>query len=186
MHISAGELRLEEPQFTGTIDVVASNAAAKILPRLIAGFTKRHPRVRFDVAIADSAEVHKAVTDQRADLGLSGTSQQNPRLEFVPFATDELVVAVPSDHRFASLRCVPLAVLVGEQRIAREPRSDTQRVLHDAYRRAAFDPNALEASTVVGSASAVVDSVRASIGIGVVSESATPGYASDIVGVRLT
>jgi DNA-binding transcriptional LysR family regulator len=57
---------------------------------------------------------------------------------------------------------------------------------HDAYRRAGFDPDTLEVSMVVGSAGAVVDSVRAGLGIGVVSESEVPRHASDIVGVRLT
>ncbi len=180
------QLRLEESQLTGVIDIVASSAPAKILPRLIDGFAKRHPGVRFDVAIADSAQVRMAIAEQRADLGLSGTSEDDPRLQFVPFATDELVVVVPPRHRFASLRRVPFTELAGEKLISREPGSGTQRVFSDAYRRAGFDPDRLEVGMVVGSASAVVDSVRAGLGIGVVSESEVPWRASDLVGVRLT
>lgn len=142
--------------------------------------------MRFDVDIADSATVRATVADGRADLGLSGVREDDSRLEFLPFTSDELVVVVAAHHRFASLRRVPLVELADERLVAREPGSGTWRVFRDAYLRAVSDPDTLRTTVAVGSSSAVVDAVAADLGIGVVSESALPGPSSGTVGVRFS
>lgn len=180
-------LREHGPPLAGSIEVVTSTAPATFLPRLIAGFVERHPEVRFDVSIADSAAVHAAIAEGRAALGLSGTAdEEDGRLEFVPFASDELLVVVPAEHRFARSRRVPLAELADEVFVLREAGSGTQWILREALLRAGLDPGDLRGSLVVGSAAAVVDAVRANLGIAVVSESAVPRHADDVLGVRLT
>lgn len=181
------ELRGGDTRLVGTVRVIASTTPGDYLvPGLIGGFFERHPAVRVEVEIADSAAVPGAILDHRADVGFAGRANPDERLTHTPIASDEVVLAVPATHPLAGLEVVGLSALAGTRLIWREDGSGTQRTFMEALARAGLELPAGSSSVSLGSTHAVVSAVEAGLGIGVVSQRAVAGHAGGrVVGLRL-
>lgn len=107
-----------------------------IVPEALARFHQAWPDLRIRLFHADSGEIIRRVADGRLDLGLVGTAG-DAECDFIPFATDELVVAAPNTPRYRELmeRNAPLEELIREPLIVREDHSgtklETERFLKD-------------------------------------------------------
>jgi len=122
----AGEILAE-----ATLDVIASVTAAEqkidelkglrggklvvgasfplgiyLLPGIVAAFRKRYPTVEVMVDISLSAKVIAKVLANKLELGLVSQETHDPRLRVRQFMTDELIVIVPRDHRWANRKRV--------------------------------------------------------------------------------
>ena len=84
----------------GNLRIAASTTpGAYLVPRCVAGFRERYPRVRPEVAITDSAAVVAAVQESRWDVGFTGGYVRDPSLQTSVVAEDEIVLAVRVDPR---------------------------------------------------------------------------------------
>lgn len=154
----------------GSIRIIASTTTGDYLvPELVARFTERHPQVRADVVLADSAAVPGALLTGHADVGFSGRKNPDRRLVHTPIARDEIVLAAPADHPFAASGHVPLEALADERLIWREDGSGTQRTFMEALAARGVELPPGSASASLGSTQAVVSAVAAGLGVGVVS-----------------
>lgn len=180
----AATLRSTGPGLRGRLRIMSSTAPATFLPALLAGFRQRHPDVRFEVEVADTAAVTGAVAGQRADLGCCGAPPQDARLRHVAIAADEIVLVVPRSHPAAAAGRLELADLAAAQVVRREAGSATQARLRAALAARGLDLDALACAVTVDTAGAVVDAVRAGLGIGAVSRTAL-SHVDDVVGVTL-
>jgi len=165
------ELRAPEP-LRGTLRLVTSTAPATIMADLLAGFRRSYPDVRFDIDIADSAAVNRALVEDRAHIGFCGSPSQDRRLHQVAIAADEIVFIVPRSHPAAVIGWLTLDELQNEQFVRREPGSGTQATVSDSLAAHGVDVDRLACPVTVGTADAVVDAVRAGLGIGAVSRTA--------------
>ena len=169
----------------GTVRVVASTTPGDhLVPGLVAAFAETHPGVQVDVLAADSAAVPAALLEHRADVGFTGRREPDPRLTHVPVATDEVVLAVRTDHPLAARGSVPLSALRGERMVWREHGSGTQRSFLEALAAAGRVLEQDTAAVHVGSGQAVVSAVRAGSGIGIVSRRAVEA-ANGVVALRI-
>ena len=97
------ELRGEAARLGGDLRIGASSTPGEFLvPQWVAAFVALHPGVRPEIAIADTGIVEDAVRAHRYDLGFVGACLQGRGLEYTVVADDEVVLAVPADHPFAS------------------------------------------------------------------------------------
>jgi DNA-binding transcriptional LysR family regulator len=135
LHEVLGEVESEfrgEPAVEEEVVVGASmNAAAYLLPPLVAGYRAVHGRVPFRVQVGNTARVLEWVAEGRVPLGLVEARQRSPRAHLERYLEDELVpVAAASARdlcrisRAAELAKVPL--------LMREPGSHTRAVVEEA------------------------------------------------------
>jgi DNA-binding transcriptional LysR family regulator len=180
LHTADGELR-------GAVRIIASTIPSDyLLPSMIAGFTARHPTVRLEVTVGNSAQVQQVLLERRADVGFAGLHEPDARLTHVPVADDEIVLAVPAAHALARHATVPVAALEDQQLVWREDGSGTQRTFMRALARAGLALPPSSATASLGSTRAVIAAVEAGLGIGVVSQRAVPsGPGRGVVAVRL-
>lgn len=179
------ELEAADQHLSGTIRIITSTAPATLLQSILGEFSRRQQDVRFNVSFGDSAAVATAVVAGNADIGLSGFVEHDPRLERIEVGSDEIVLAVPSTHRFAARRRVSLAELAGERFVLRERGSGTQRLFFDAAAEAGHHLEDADATVMVANAHAVLEAVAAGLGVGIVSELSRAHHTADVVGVRL-
>ena len=155
---------------------------AYLLPPLISAFRKKNPAISVQMSIDDTARITEAVLDGSLCIGVVGARLSEPQLEVHPFETDELVVAVPRRHRWAGKRVITLDELKAEPFILREQGSGTRRIMEDRLEKVGFSIADLDIAAIVGSSDAVRQSVKAGLGISILSNRA---LRDDIEAARL-
>ncbi|HLE41790.1 MAG TPA: selenium metabolism-associated LysR family transcriptional regulator [Nitrospirota bacterium] len=155
---------------TGLLKIGGSTIpGAYILPSLIGKFKTRHPSVAIQLIIADTAKVAEAVLNGDLSLGVVGARIADPRLETHTFVKDELVVVVPSGHPWAKRKNIPVEALKGVPFILREEGSGTKRIMEERLEKAGFSLSDLNTVAIMGSSDAVRQSVKAGLGVSILS-----------------
>jgi DNA-binding transcriptional LysR family regulator len=155
---------------------------AYVLPPLIASFRKKHPSASIHLVIDDTAKVTQAVLNSELAIGIIGASPRDQHLEAHLFLKDELVVAVSAEHAWAGRKTVGLQELKKEPFILREQGSGTRRIMEEHLVKAGLSLSDLNAIAVMGSSDAVRQSVKAGLGISILSIRAV---ADDVKSGRL-
>jgi DNA-binding transcriptional LysR family regulator len=142
---------------------------AYVLPAMIGAFKKKHPSASIQLLIDDTAKVSEAVVNNDLHIGVVGARVSDPRLETHPFLKDELVIAVPAGHPWAGRKTVSVEDLAGEPFILRESGSGTRRIMEERLGKAGISSADLNSVAVVGSSDAVRQSVKAGLGVSILS-----------------
>lgn len=173
-------------EIEGVLRIIASTTpGAYLVPRLVARFQSRHPRVRPEIAIADSAAVLAAVSAGQWDLGFVGGSVATENLRSLAIAEDEIVLAVPASHPLAGEKAVSLRQLADLPFLEREIGSGTVESLNHALARRRLRLPPRRVIMVLSSSQAMIEAVRQGLGVGFVSTLALAEAGADVVGVRL-
>ncbi len=158
---------------TGHLALGASTIpGAYILPSLAAGFKREHPEVTISLHISGSRDIVRGVIDGTCEMGMVGARFEEGRVHYEPFAQDELVLAVPAAHPWASRSTVRLSELAGQPFIMRERGSGTRKVTEEALVEHAMDPGSLRVVLEVTGNEAVRQALKAGAGISVISRRA--------------
>lgn len=177
-----------EGRIAGDLRIAASlTIGAYVLPPALAELARRHPEVRTRVTIQNTEEVVAALRTGRADLGfVEGEQVDDPAIAFRTLRQDELVVIAPAGHRFEALASVPLAELVNEPFVLREPGSGTRQVAESYLRSAGVDVGALRIVAELSGIDAIKAAVAAGLGVSLISKSALPaGQRGTLVDRRI-
>jgi len=185
------ELEKMREDIAGDLLIGASTIPGEyLLPPLLAKFKQRHPAVRIQVDISDSARVIAGIADGTYEVGFCGTTPEGQYLDYFRIASDEIVLIVPPEHPFAKKREIAADELAGQPFIFRETTSGTQRSLEDRLSQAGLDIRKWVPQLILGSTQAVVLAVAAGAGIAFVSDLATRGRVDvkqvAVRGLRLT
>lgn len=155
---------------TGRLTLIASTTPGQyLLPRHLGGFIAENPEVNVSLAIADTADVVRAVADGEADLGMTGGTVKGPRVDFEPLSADNIIMVCSAQHRFASATRVSLDDVLCEPFVAREEGSATRQVAEDALSAIGADPRELRIVTELGTGEAIVSAVEGGLGLAMVS-----------------
>ena len=197
--VVGGHVRLladlgEQPsRLAGELRIVASTTPGEFLvPGLVSAFTTSHPRVSPRIQIADSTEVVAQLRSRNADVGFSGVKLPGRDLVHRPIATDEIVLAVPPLHPFASRTSVELSELAGQPFLTRESGSGTQLSFLALLAEHGLEVPPYRSVMVLSNTAAIVSAVGNGYGIGFVSCLALRGRGPEgpvavrIAGLTLT
>lgn len=99
------------------------------LPELLSAYHAVHPDIRVYASCSDSLDVVHKVDDGICDIGLVGTTTSDTSCEFLPFASDELVIAAPATPHYQAYQSIPspLDALLKEPFLLREDNSGTKQ-----------------------------------------------------------
>ncbi|GAB5430959.1 MAG: LysR substrate-binding domain-containing protein [Epibacterium sp.] len=146
-----------------------TTGVTEFLPAILARFLADHPGVRVDLQERLTQEIIRAVADGTADIGIISGTEGRDGLERLRFATDRLMLAVPSGHPMAHHDQVSLEQTLAFEHIALHDGSTLLDFLRRQLRRSAFDR---QLRIQVRSFEAMCRLIEAGVGIGVVPESA--------------
>ncbi len=132
--------------------------ADRLLPELLGAARDALAGLPIELTAANSAVVRRLLLTGAADLGIAATEDPGSDPGAPVIATDELVVAVPPSHPWASRRSIPIGDLAGAELVLRDPRSHARtfvdRVLQERG-LAAIHPLAELGSTAAAVSAAV-------------------------------
>jgi len=142
-----------------------TTAAERILPPLLLGFGARAPEVKIAVEVGNRDLVFRRLADHDADVAIAGRPPQESELQSEPFLENTMALVAPADDPLALRDQVRPDELAERTWLLREQGSGT-RLFNEAFlARHELHPRIL----TLGSNGAIVEGVRAGLGVSVVS-----------------
>jgi DNA-binding transcriptional LysR family regulator len=157
-------------QVIGEMTVGCSTTSGKyLLPGLIARFRQHFPQLRINVSVSSRDSVIKKLMSGDLPLGVSSKVIEYSELEYQEFFTDNVILIVPANHRWARFRHIYPDDLLEEPIILREEVAGTREVLMDGLRQHDILPDMLKVAMTLGNAEAIEMAVEEGLGISFVS-----------------
>jgi DNA-binding transcriptional LysR family regulator len=156
----------------GTLQVGASTGpGSTVVPVLLCEFQRANPGVAVSLSISDTQSVVDRVAERELELGVVGAARRHRGVVFEPFFRDEVVLAVPPDHRFAG-STVSLEQLREEPLIVMQEGAGVRQVIEDELRGAGTRLRDLEPRLELGLQESVKAAVVAGYGVTFISRAA--------------
>lgn len=142
-----------------------------ILPSVLGRFRQVHPQIQTTLFIGDTGQIAERVLEGELDAGMVGAAWEHDKLAFEPIMEDLVSLAAWPGHPLAGH---PLALkeLTNIPIILREPTSGTHMFMSKALQKAGLELSNLRVAARMGSTMAVLQGVRAQVGVGFLSRRA--------------
>lgn len=109
------EIALTTNLETGMIRIgTFASASSCLLPKLLARFQKKHPKIEFKFYEGTYEEITEWLGSGIIDIGFIVKGKSNPSFNLIPLIKDKMVVAYYPEHRFRSLETVEMNDLMDE------------------------------------------------------------------------
>lgn len=142
------------------------------LPKLMAGFHKKYPKVRFYVEQTDSRIVNENLVSQQCEIGLTGFKGNNS-LFYEPLFCDEMVLITPNNEKYKAYENgaeIPVEVFIHEPFIMREDGSGTKEEMEKALVNGKAVFKNVDVIARMSNMTAVKQVVSRGLGVSIVSE----------------
>ena len=170
------ELERNMQQLTGHVKgellVGASTTIGEyILPYVVGAFKQEYPDVNATIQIMNTNDIAENVNNKSFDLGIiEGPVELTENMETIAFLEDELVLAIPSNHPFATKESITLEELKTLPYITREPGSGSRLIFEQALIDADFDIEELHMVMELGSTTSIKSAIMGGLGISTISK----------------
>lgn len=151
----------------GPLNLAAITTSKYFMPHLLGEFLRHHPDVEPRLTVTNQTRVLERLEKNLDDLVIMGTLPDEMNLEAEYFLDNPLVVVAPPDHPLVGQKAIPLARLVEERFLSREPGSGTRMA---RIRLFADHGVTLTPYMELGSSEAIKQAVMAGLGISVLSQ----------------
>ena len=159
----------DEGAITGTLELGASTGpGGTVVPLLLCEFQEQHPDMGVRLTVSDTQTVVDRVAERELELGIVGAGRRHRGVAFEPFFRDEVVLACPSDHRFAG-KTISLDDLKGEKLLVMQEGAGVRQVIEDELRKAGMRLRDLDVRLELGLQESVRSAVVAGHGIAFIS-----------------
>jgi LysR family transcriptional regulator, low CO2-responsive transcriptional regulator len=150
----------------GEIHVTSTTTAEYFVPRLLAEFCRRHPRLKVRLSVKNRERVVSELAENAVDLVVMGQAPRGLATVAVPFARNPLGIVSAPDHPLAKKRRLRLSQLLSDSFLIRERGSGTRDAMERAFAAQKFRP----AETVeIGSNETIKQAVMAGMGVSFLS-----------------
>jgi DNA-binding transcriptional LysR family regulator len=145
---------------------------AYILPKKIGAFKKSYPDITIILRIAGSRTIANEILSGELEMGILGAQWRENGLTWQEIFNDELILAVAADHPWAKQPQITLQQLTTEPFLMRDHSSGTRRALGRILEQHGLNPSHLNVVAEMGTTEAIRQSIKASIGISILSSQA--------------
>ncbi|RDU95926.1 LysR substrate-binding domain-containing protein [Trinickia dinghuensis] len=178
----AREVQSLSGEVAGVVRLYANaSSIVGFLPERLKAFQARYPLVQIELTEEISDEVVRACIDDRADVGISASSETPNGLESWHFADDPLMVLLPLGHELAALDALTFHDVIRFPLVALQAGGSLDQTLKE---RADAARTPLQLSVTVNSFDAQCRMIEAGLGIGIVPTSAASAFAGSLGFVR--
>ncbi len=165
----------------GRLRLAAVTTTEYFLPELLGPFAQAHPGIDIELAVENRDAVVQRLTNGSAELAVMMLPPQGLPLHRRHLMENLLVLVGPSGHPLAGRRSVPLARLLNEPRLAREPGSGTRQATDQFLAAKGVD---WQPRMALGSNEALKHAVAAGLGLAVLSRHTLGGQPNGLVEIK--
>lgn len=138
-----------------------------IVPRIIAEFKRRYPKIEISLGIKDTRGVEEGILRNEYDFGFVGSHlTSGDDIEAIAWCVDELLLIAAPKHALTRCKAINFRDITKESFIFRERGSATQAVVENSLRVAGLQ---LEAVIELGNPEAIKQAVQSGLGIAFIS-----------------
>jgi len=128
----------------GVLRLGTTKAYARyFMPFLITSFREAFPHIKIHLDEGSSLDMIYSLLDLRNEVAVIARAEDNPRISFIPFSHEELVLITGPDHRLARKRSVSVGDLEEEPIIMKEKGSGTRKLVNELFGKNGLSPNIL-------------------------------------------
>lgn len=151
-----------------------------MLPQLLNRFHQKHPSTYFNVRRGDSRDIQESILDGTVEVGLIGEADNNKKCIYLPFCTDQLVLATPATEYYLSLQKQnpDIMTLLKEPVIMREQGSGTQKAADRLFSELNINDQQLHVIARVNDPESIKQMIVEGLGISVLSRFAAADLES--------
>jgi DNA-binding transcriptional LysR family regulator len=155
----------------GEIQVGGSTIPGEyIFPKILEYFREKYPFVTVTLTVSDTSDIEQRVMNGNFEIGVIGSKSTSENLICRELWKDELVLAVPTDHKWAGKKQVSFEDLSNEPFILRETGSGTLKIIKEYLKMPVTkDINSLNIVARLGSSTAVKEGIKSGLGISILS-----------------
>lgn len=157
----------------GEFKIGASSTISQyLIPRVIASFHKRFPKIQIFLINGNSFEMEKLLLENQIDMALVENSSSQAGIRYKHFLDDELIVVTGANSVYARRDSIRKEQLAQYPIVLREQGSGTLEVIKDALQGQNFDFETLNAHIHLGSTESIKNFLLDFDGLAIVSEKA--------------
>jgi DNA-binding transcriptional LysR family regulator len=118
----------------GVLRLGTTKAYARyFMPFLITSFHKAYPHIKIHMDEGSSLDMINSLVDLKNEVAVIAKAADNPKVTFVPFSQEELVVILPVGHPLARKKAVDFSELAKEPIIMKEVGSGTRKLVNTLF-----------------------------------------------------
>ena len=156
-------------EIAGEIVIGGSTIPAHyLLPPIMADYMLKHTDVDVSLKVADSSAVINQLSQGDLSVGIVGAYENDPELTFLPIVDDELVVIAAPSYLSADAR-LRVQTFFDFNWVMRERGSGTRKAFTNALAEHDIDIRKLPSVVQVESTNAVIQFVKAGLGLSITS-----------------
>ncbi|MBU3917806.1 LysR family transcriptional regulator [bacterium] len=140
-----------------------------ILPKIIGNFRVNHPKAVISLAIGDTDKIINSIASGELEFGIVGAQTEDQRIFQEKLVEDEMVVIVPSSHKWAMRSSIKLEQLIKEPFIIRQRGSGTMKSIQNSLIEQGMDSQQMNIAAELGSTTAVIQGIKNNVGISILS-----------------
>ena len=163
----------KKEELDGILEIQTSSIPGHYyLPKLMEGFHRRYPKVRFYVEQTDSRIVNDNIANQQCEIGLTGY-KGNTALNYEPVFCDEMVLITPDTEKYSQYKNgdeIPVDLFIHEPFIMREDGSGTKEEMEKALVNGKAVFKTVDVIARMSNMTAVKQVVSRGLGVSIVSE----------------
>ena len=107
----------------------STTVALYIIPKILSAFHQKYPEVKISLLNRNTDTIVKALTDQDIDIGIVEGKKKNSSIQYLPFATDEVIAVCSAKSPIAKKRSLTIQEIKNYPVVLREQGSGTLTAL---------------------------------------------------------
>lgn len=121
--------------------VALASMSVYLLPGLLHAFRERNPDINISLSGNPRQETLAQLGRGEVDLFISSSPIERPEIEYVSLMMEEILLAVPPDHRLANRKTILLSEVAQESFLALKPGYSLRELTDTFCQQAGFTPN---------------------------------------------
>ncbi|HJQ49312.1 MAG TPA: selenium metabolism-associated LysR family transcriptional regulator [Gaiellaceae bacterium] len=164
-----------EGELKGRLEIGASTGpGGSVLPVVLGEFQQRHPLVHVALTVSDTHTVVEQVGRRELELGVVGVASRQRGVSYEPLYRDEVVLAVPPDHKRAG-KSMSLDELKAEPLVLMQEGAGIRQMIDDELRELGLRLRDLNVKLELGLQESARAAVLAGVGATFISRIAIEG-----------
>lgn len=153
----------------GTLSISVATTAHYFAPKLLSIFYERYPGVNVKLDVTNRETLISQLENNTVDMVIMGRPPEEVEVDDGVFMENPLVLIAPPDHPFSREKSIQLKRLEDEMFLVREKGSGTRKAMELFFDQHGI---AMKTGMEVSSDEAIKQSVKAGLGLGIMSRDA--------------
>ena len=167
------EIGQMQDSISGEFKIGASSTISQyIIPKVIASFHKRYPKIQIYLMNGNSFEVEKLLLDNQVDVAMVENYSSQTGIRYIDFLNDELIVVTGQNSVYAKRNTITKDDLLKIPLVLREQGSGTLEVIKQVFSQQKINFENLNTLIHMGSTESIKNFLQEFDGLAIVSEKA--------------